>query len=610
LTADYLTTRLRRIAAQLPYVPRTLALVWTAARGWTTAWVALLVIQGLLPVATVYLTRALVNALVAAIRAGSSWDAFRPTLVLAALMGGILLLAELLHGVSNWLRRAQADLVQDHISALIHEKSVALDLAFYESPDFYDHLYRARDEASHRPVALLETAGSLLENGVALAAMAAVLFSFGPWLPFALVFATLPALYVVVRYAELQHLSWERSTPEQRRSWYYDALLTTGESAAELRLFGLGDYFRAAFTAVRGRLRQERLSLAAAQSRAELFAGLLALAVSAAAMGWMLWRASRGLATLGDLAMFYQTFQSGMRLTRTLLEHTGQLYQNSLFLADLFAFLGLQPKIADRAGATAPPTAAIRQIRFRSVTFQYPGSARPALQGFDLTIAAGSMAAMVGPNGAGKSTLLKLLCRLYDADSGSIEIDGIDLRSMPVADLRRLITVLFQEPVHYNTSAAENIALGDLSSKASAGAIASAARDAGADGIISRLPRGYQTLLGNSFESGAELSVGEWQRVALARAFLRQAPIMILDEPTSAMDPWAESDWMTRFRQLAAGRIAILITHRFTTARFADVIHVVENGKVVESGNHEELLALGGLYAQGWSAGQDLSLPG
>ena len=242
------------------------------------------------------------------------------------------------------------------------------------------------------------------------------------------------------------------------------------------------------------------------------------------------------------------------------------------------------------------------EICFRDVSFCYPGSRRVALENFNLIIPAGQTVAIVGPNGAGKSTLLKLLCRFYDPDAGAIEIDGVDMRELPLEELRGLITVLFQQPVHYNDTVADNISFADLASYPDQAAIHAAAESAGADEIVRRLPRGYASLLGKSFADGTELSVGEWQRIALARAFLREAPILILDEPTSAMDPWAEADWLERFRSLSAGRTAILITHRLTTAMRADVIHVMADGRIVESGSHEKLRARGGLYAQSWAA--------
>jgi ATP-binding cassette subfamily B protein len=247
------------------------------------------------------------------------------------------------------------------------------------------------------------------------------------------------------------------------------------------------------------------------------------------------------------------------------------------------------------------PASARRDICFRDVTFHYPGSQRVALEGFSMTVPAGQVAAIVGANGAGKSTLVKLLCRFYDPAAGTIELDGVDIRALALDDLRRLVTVLFQAPLEYHATVGENIAMSDRAAGSSAGAIEQAARGAGAHEVIERLPEGYDTLLGKWFADGTALSGGEWQRIALARAFLRQAAIVVLDEPTSAMDSWAEAEWLDRFRTLVEGRTAIVITHRFTTAMRADVIHVMDAGRIVESGSHDELLARGGLYARSWA---------
>jgi ATP-binding cassette subfamily B protein len=239
-------------------------------------------------------------------------------------------------------------------------------------------------------------------------------------------------------------------------------------------------------------------------------------------------------------------------------------------------------------------------ISFHNVTFAYTGGRGDTLRGLNLEIPAGQIAAIVGPNGAGKSTLVKLLCRFYDPVEGSIQVDGVDLRSLALRELRAKLTVLFQEPVLYSATVTENITL-EFGAEVKAEAEA-AARAAGADALIERLPAGYKTVLGTWLEGGTDLSKGEWQRIALARAFIRHAPIIILDEPTSTMDSWAETDWLRRFRSLAAGRTTLIITHRFTTAMLADAIHVLEEGRIVESGSHAALLALGGRYAQSWHA--------
>jgi ATP-binding cassette subfamily B protein len=285
---------------------------------------------------------------------------------------------------------------------------------------------------------------------------------------------------------------------------------------------------------------------------------------------------------------------------RTLLGNVGQIYTNSLFVGNLFEFLSLEPQVVDPPEPLPAPSVLKEGIRFREVTFRYPESERVALQDFNLTIPAGKIVAIVGDNGAGKSTLVKLLCRFYDPEAGRIELDGTDIRDLSIKQLRRLLTVLFQFPINYHATVAQSIAKGDLQAQLSVAEIEAAARGAGAHEFIARLPQGYDTLLGKWFAKGTNLSGGELQRIALARAFVRQAQIIILDEPTSAMDPWAEADWLDRFRTLGNGRTAIVITHRFTLAMRADMIHVMRNGQIVESGSHDELLAQGSFYAQSW----------
>ena len=595
-----LREKIQKGLIQLPQLWRGLVLIWSATRGWTLTWIFLLIVQGLLPVATVYLTRLLVDSLVVVVGRGGTWESIRPSLVWITLMALVFLSKELLRGVSSYIRTIQSERVRDYISGLIHQKSMEIDLEFYDSPDYYDRLHRARSGAAYRPMALLESIGILLQNGITLVAMLFVLMPYGLWLPVALLVSTLPVLYVVLQHRIRYHQWMVKNTAEERRAWYHDWLLTARETAAELRLFQLGGHFQSAFQDLRKRLRIERSHLARDQGISEFGAGFAALLVTGLSMAWMIWRAIQGEITLGDLALFYQAFNQGQSLMRSFLENVGEIYSNSLFLGDLFDFLELTPKLIDPLRPIPFPSVLQDGIRFEKVTFYYPQSDLPAIQEFNLDIASGQIVAIVGPNGAGKSTLIKLLCRFYDPQVGSVYVDGIDLRDFSIQDLRQHITMLFQEPVHYSATVRENIAWGDIETSSEMGRIIAAAESAGVDTQIQRLKQGYETLLGKWFEGGTDLSVGEWQRLSLARAFLRKATLIVLDEPTSSMDPWAEADWLARMRQLASGRTAILITHRFTTAAFADVIYVMDQGRIVEFGSHQELLTQGGRYASSW----------
>jgi ATP-binding cassette subfamily B protein len=327
--------------------------------------------------------------------------------------------------------------------------------------------------------------------------------------------------------------------------------------------------------------------------------------ITGLAMIWMVWQTVLGRQTLGDLALLYQAFSQGQRLMRTLLANVGDIYSNSLFLGNLFEFLDLTPGIKDPAQPAPRPRRPSFAIRFDHVSFRYPGTDRLALDELDLHVPAGQTAAVVGPNGAGKTTLLKLLCRFYDPSSGVIRLNDTDIRELAVADLRQQMSVLFQEPIRFNATLAENIAMSSAQVAPGQREIDNAIAAAGAGDIVRRLPDGDQTRLGKWFDGGTDLSAGEWRRIALARAFLRQSPIIVLDEPTSFMDSWAQADWLTRFRTLTRGRTALVITHSFTTAMHADMIHVMDAGRIVESGTHDRLLSLDSRYAWSWRAQYD-----
>ena len=598
---------------QLGYLPRTLPILRAASSRSLGVWLTLLIVQGLLPAAIVLLTKSFIDRLTAIV---STMQRQENDLVGLFLIGGVIaiitLLIEALRVVATWLRARIAADVEARISDLIHERSTEVDIAFYDDTDFHDHLHRARDEARHRPLALLDNAASFMQNGITLVAMAAVLLPYGSLIPLVLLFSTLPAFFVIARHAVREHEWGRRSSATERRGTYLSWMMTSEHAAAEMRLFDLGVKFRTDYNLLRARLRGERLLLVAQQGWGDFLASMTAFVIASGCLAWMGWRVATGTATLGDLVLFYQAFNQGQRLMRTLLATAGQVYYNTLFLGNLFEFLDLKANVKNPLVATPLPfanaapgseVAAIGlTVKFETVTFDYPGTTSRALDGLDLELPAGKITAIVGANGAGKSTLVKLLCRFYDPQSGRVLLGGVDVRDVSLAALRRRVTVLFQEPVRYQASVAENISPNAVFECGGTDRERNAANAAGADSFIQGLPHGIETQLGRWFADGVELSGGQWQRVALARAFARDASVVVLDEPTSAMDSWAETEWLNRFRNVMNGRTALIITHRFTTAMQADVIHVIDAGRIIESGSHSELLECDGKYAQSWKA--------
>lgn len=579
---------------------RGLGLVWEASKGYTTVWAVSLVIQGLIPAGVVYVTKWLVDAVAAAVGSGVSDGTIQSVVMPALVMGGLLVLQQGLGSLTSWVRAAQAERVQDEIKGLIQAKAVTVDYGFYESSEYFDLLQEANTQATSRTLGVLTNLGTLVQNSITFLSIAVILATYSVWLPVVLLFATVPAVAVVVWQNQKYHKWWTTTTRHRRWASYLDVLFVEPRFAAEMRLYNLGDHFIEEYQNTRRWLREGNLRMLRNQNLAGVFAVFQGLLVTAGIMVWMGWRALRGLASLGDLALFYQAINQGQSLMRGLLNSAGQIYTNTLFVEHLFEFLEIEPTLAEPECPTPFPRQLTEGITFEGVTFAYPGTREPAIEDFDLHIPAGKTVAIVGENGAGKSTLLKILCRFYDPDAGRVSVDGVDLRDMEKATLRRNISVLFQHPVHFQATARENIALGDLGSMQS-GDVEAAARGAGAHDFIGRLPKDYDTVLGRLFPEGTDLSGGQWQRVALARAYYRHSPILLLDEPTSFMDSWAEHAWLRRFNALAEGRTVLIITHRFTTAMQADVIHVMDGGTIVESGTHAELVRREGQYAASWA---------
>ena len=577
---------------------RALRLVWHSGPGWTTASVALLVAQAALPLAGLYLTKLVVDSVSLGLVAPDRGATFGRVAVLIALAGAVVLASALCRSISGFVGEGLAQAVTDHMHELLHAKSVELDLEYYENAQYHDALQRAQQEAFFRPTRILNGVIQVAQGGIALLTMAALLLSFH-WVVVGMLFVSaVPGVLMRTRYAGRFYRRQRQHTPLERRAAYFHWLLTGAENAKEMRLFNLGAAFRHRFRELRVRLRRERLAMVAKRSAADLATQSgLTLAVFGS-YAFMAYRTVQGAITIGDLVMYYQAFQRGQDFLREMLSGLTGLYEDRLFLASLYEFLDLKRTVVEPTIPKAIRRPMRAGIVFDNVSFQYPGGTRKVLQDISLTISPGESVALVGVNGSGKTTLVKLLCRLYDPTSGAIAVDGVDLRELETTALRREIGVIFQDYLHYHLTARENVWIGNVEAPADQARIVAAARHSGADDLIVGLKHGYDTILGRLFEDGEELSIGEWQKIALARAFMRDAQVIVLDEPTSSMDAKAEHEVFERFRKLAANKTTILISHRFSTVRMADRIYVLEDGRIVESGTHDQLVRENGRYGR------------
>jgi ATP-binding cassette subfamily B protein len=544
------------------------------------------------------LTKQVVNSVVLGLnRAGTPQSAFTRPLFWILAAAGVAVAIGLCRAVAGFVSTAQSQAVTDHMQDILHAKSIEVGLDYYENTQYYEVLHRAQREAPSRPTYIVRDLGIVFRNAVSLVGIAALLVSFHWSLPFILLSATVPGVVLRLRSArELyeREINW---TPAELRSWYYNWMLMGKAHAKEIRLLGLGPLFIRRYRDVRQEIIRGKVRLAGKRALGEFLTFCSGTAVVFGTYALIAYRVLQGQTSIGDMVMFYQASQLGQNLLLEMLGGLAGLYEHNLFLHSVDEFLNLKSTITEPAHPSVIPQPIRDGLRLDNVTFRYSPDAPNALEDISMTIPNGSVVALVGPNGSGKTTLVKLLCRLHDPTSGSIRLDGTDLREFSVTALRRQMAVVFQDYAQYHVSARENIWFGDVHCTSDHDRVAAAARQAGVDAVMEGLKHGYDTVLSNWFDDGQELSVGEWQKVALARAFFPDAQIVILDEPSSALDAAAEYDIFSRFRQLMAGRTAFLVSHRFMSVRDADCIYVMDSGRILEYGSHEQLLRHDGLYA-------------
>ena len=597
-----------RIAA-LRYVPALLGMVWRTSRALTLAIAALRVVRAFIPLGTLWIGKLIIDEVIRARDAGPDW---RLLGTLVAMELGITIAGDVLGRISQLIEGLLGDQFTNRMSVQLMEHAATLDLAQFEDPTFYDQLERARRSTTGR-IGLLAQVLELAQVSITLVSLSAALLAFNVWLFILLAVATLPSFVGEAHFASLQYSLLFRRTPERRQLDYLRYVGASVETAKELQIFGLAPWVIDRYRRLSDLFYDENRKLSKQRALVGAALSLVGTAGYYGAYVLMLVRAVQGVISIGTLTFLAGSFMRARASIQNLLFGVSSVAEQALYLRDVFAFFEMRPTILSKPGAPPVPRPIRDGFVFEDVGFRYPGSDQWAVRHVSLRLRPRERVALVGLNGAGKTTLVKLLSRLYDPTEGRILLDGVDLRDCDLASVRQSVGVIFQDYVRYDMRFDENIAVGEIESAreyleqlpptdgtdaAPHPAVESAAERSLAATLLPRLPARYRQMLGRRFDSGVDLSGGEWQKIALARAYMRDAQVLILDEPTAALDARAEYEVFLRFAELIGGRMAILISHRFSTVRMADRIVVLQNGTVIEEGSHEELVARGGLYAE------------
>jgi ATP-binding cassette subfamily B protein len=579
---------------KLKYFRESVRLVWKSAPGWTAANVTISVLKSFLPLVIIWLIKGVIDGVT---DVASSEPGAQVVNVLWPILAVVIFwfLDEAFTDLGNLVRKNQSVKLESMMYGLLHEKAVKLDLINFERPEYYDHLARASREAPWRPNSILNNLVLMFRGFLSLILMAGLL-TFLHWsMALLLIAVNIPGIWLRFHYAGVLYNFQRRQTPEQRKSAYFNWLLTGDRPSRELRLFGLGEYFISLFNKSFLKTKEEEISIIKKRTMIELISDLFKAGAVLVILIYIARETINGSLTLGRMAMFLLAFRQGMVYFRELLGSLSGLYEDSLFIGDVFEFLGMKESVT-ALPPVIPVTGLGISIRAENLSFTYPGNTTKTIDNISFEINKGEIIALVGPNGAGKSTLVRLLCRLYDADSGLVKCDGNDIRHMDPESYRKLFSVVFQDFMLYNMSAGENIRMGNVEEENAEDKIMDASMLTGVHELIKNLPQGYNTPVGNLFDDSRELSWGEWQKIALSRALFRNAPVLILDEPSGALDADTEHEIFSRFRELVKGRTSILISHRFTNVSLADRIIVLDRGSVAETGTHEELMKKKGIY--------------
>ncbi|HEY6293701.1 MAG TPA: ABC transporter ATP-binding protein [Terriglobia bacterium] len=585
----------RRRLKALRNIPPVLRIVWESGPAVVISGAVLRLISALIPLALLAVTRWIIDAVVAHV---AKHQALIPRFWwLVALEFGLAALGTLLSRSIDYCDALLADKFTLRISTRIMEHASRLDLASYEDPVFYDKLERARVQATDR-LGMIQAVGRVAQQIITTITLAAGILVYSPWLLVVLVACVVPAFLGESHFAFLGYSLAFRQTPARRQLDYLRVLSASKESAKELKLFGLAPFLTSQYTSLSRDIYQQNVSLAKRRLWVGALLSLLSTAGYYGAYAWVIYQTVTGRHSVGTLTFLAGAIAGASSNIQMIFSTFSSIADQALFLTDLLDFFAVRPSVRSKPNALPVPRPMRAGFEFRGVSFAYPGTSRLVLNRLSFRLGTGERVALIGENGEGKTTIVKLLTRLYDPTEGQILLDGIDLREYDLEDLCSQIAVIFQDFMRYDLTAAENIAVGQVQEQRDRVRIEAAARKSLAHGVVARLPRGYEQMLGRRFEGGVDLSGGEWQKLALARAYLRDAQLLILDEPTASLDARSEHEVFERFAELTRGKMAVLISHRFSTVRMADRILVLEEGSIAEEGSHADLIASAGRYSE------------
>jgi ATP-binding cassette, subfamily B, bacterial len=583
-----------RVSA-LRNVPPVMRMFWDSAPSCVGFSLIFRLVASLIPLGTLLITRLIINGVVAYVSHNQQLPAHFWLLVVAdfGLAGASVLLTRSV----DYLDEVLAGRFTMYSSLRIMKHAAELDLASYEDPLFYDQLERARVQAIDR-VGMIQALGRLIQQCIVAFSLAVSVFIFSPWLVLILVGCVVPAFLGETHYAFQGYALRFRQTPVRRRLDYLRTLASSKESAKEAKLFGLGPFFTSRYDSFSQQVHREDVSLARHKLLAGSLLGLVSTACYYGCYAYVIYRTITGHLSVGDMTFLAGAIAGTSTNIQAIFSTFSGLADQALFLGDLIRFFSIGPQIRSGPNALKAPRPILRGFEFRNVSFTYPGRIEPVFTDLNFRIEPGERVALIGENGRGKTTIVKLLVRLYDPTAGTILLDGIPLQEYDLEDLWKEIGVIFQDFVHYEMTVAENIAAGRIEDLTNLPNLVTAAKKSRAHELINALPEGYEQILGRRFERGLDLSGGEWQKIALARAYLRDAQLLILDEPTASLDARAEREVFSRFSELTAGKMALLISHRFSTVRTADKILVLASEGIIEEGSHAELMRQGGRYSE------------